>query len=121
MTGRSTTFDNYSAVVLVVVFLATNARRLLQGDSTRNVQLGWRQMIWLTVVGIWTGALVIDGGVFLLMVLTLSVGYELTRANAARAVLSLPLTLMSAAVFIAGGQTDWSLATCLAVGTSLGS
>jgi uncharacterized protein len=109
------------AVLLAALLLLTNFRRLLDSRSGHGPRFGWRQTILLALVGLWTGALVIDGGVFLLMVLTLSVGYELTRANAIRAVLSLPVLFLSAGLFLLRGKADLLASGCLALGSAVGS
>jgi uncharacterized membrane protein YfcA len=109
------------AIAIGALILATNAQRLLSPGTGRRVHLGWSQGVLLALVGAWGGSVTVDSATFLLLALTISVGYDLPRGNAIRAIVSLPRLLVASFIYASTGHADWTAAACLASGSALSS
>ena len=106
-------------VMLVVIFVRPN--RWLQGQVSGGPQKpGWKQMLLFFAIGIYGGFIQAGVGIFLLSGLVLSVGYDLVRANAVKALLVVTFTIFAMAVFIYHNQIWWGMGILLAIGNALG-
>jgi len=108
------------AAVIAAALILSQPHRLLRSVSSPEIHVGLFQLGLIFVVGAWAGFIVVGAGTFLLMVLTLAIGYDLVRAMALNGVIG-GLTMVAAtSVFLVEGQIDWMSAAVLATGTAIG-
>jgi len=70
------------ALVVAFVLILVNPKRWIHSQAATQLRMGPRQWALFFLVGIWAGFIVLDSGTYLLLVLVLSVGCDLVRANA---------------------------------------
>ncbi|WP_372595283.1 sulfite exporter TauE/SafE family protein [Actinotalea sp.] len=88
------------------------------GSSTRPLGIGLA--LGIAATGIYGGYFGAAQGVILISLLGIGWSSDLHRANGAKNVLAGTANVVSAAVFIAGGTVDWTIAGLIAVGSALG-
>lgn len=107
------------ALLVAVALLAIRPSRWLTvSESVPHV--GFIQLVLIFLISVWAGFIVLDGLTYLLMALVLSVGLDVTSANAAKAAIAVVIASVSLVVLAAGGNVDWAAATPLSVGAVLG-
>jgi len=106
-----------AAVVMALILLMTNAKRMLNMPASGKLYYGWRNHVVFFFVGVWAGFVVLDSATYLLMGLVFSVGYDLIRANAIKSLLLLVISICSLAVFTHKHEVDWTMGAFLAVGS----
>jgi uncharacterized membrane protein YfcA len=109
------------AAFVAAVLMVANPKRFLDEKEGGQPRLGPGQMLLLFLVGAWTGFVVLEGGTFLLLALTLGVGYGLVPAVAAKAVITFLSMIFATAVFVWTGEIDGPAALYLSTGTVIGS
>jgi len=77
-------------------------------------------MIALVGVGFWLGFIVLDGATYLLLVLILMFHYPLIRANALKALLCIPTTLVPILMFAGDGNIRWGEGLVMSAGSIAG-
>jgi uncharacterized membrane protein YfcA len=108
------------AVMIALLLLFTKLKKVLAIEQTGPARLGLMQSILLLAVGFWFGLIVIDAGTYLLLILTLAVGLNLTKANAIKNALSVPATLIAMIIFSFAGKVDWYVGSLVGLGSILG-
>lgn len=107
------------ALLVAVALLAIRPSRWLTvPESVPHV--GFIQLVLIFLISVWAGFIVLDGLTYLLMALVLSVGLDVTSANAAKAAIAVVIASVSLVLLAAGGNVDWAAATPLSVGAVLG-
>jgi hypothetical protein len=110
-----------AAVLMALVLLLTNLKRALErADVEGAIRLGSREVAVLFAIGVWLGFIVLDGATFLLLALTLLVGLDLTRANAVKSAVLVPVTIVAIGIFAWRAEIDWTLAALLGLGSVAG-
>lgn len=110
------------AVVLAFLVLLLNPQRWLNDGvvlGAHDWPTAWLQFT-MAGVGLWTGLIVIDAGIYLLISLVLLGGLSTRQANAVKVVLIAVATVISLFVFIRDGDVDWASALPLMLGSALG-
>ncbi len=107
------------ALLVALTLLAIKPSRWLT-DSETPPRVGPIQLLLIFAISIWAGFIVLDGMTYLLMALVLSVGLDVTSANAAKSAIAVAIGSVSLAVLAAGGNVDWTAGTPLAIGAVLG-
>lgn len=105
-------------LVAVALLVVRPSRWLTASESVPRV--GFTQLMLIFLISVWAGFIVLDGLTYLLMALVLSVGLDVTSANAAKAAIAVVIASVSLVVLAAGGNVDWAAATPLSVGAVLG-
>lgn len=110
------------AVFLAFLLLLLNPNRWLHDGVLIGAEdrPSARLQLAMACVGLWTGLIVIDAGIYLLMSLVLIGGLSIRRANAVKVVLIAVATMISLVVFIRDGDVDWASALPLMLGSALG-
>jgi uncharacterized membrane protein YfcA len=108
------------AALVAAVLMVANPKRFLEEKEGQAPRLGPWQMLLIFVVGAWSGFIVLESGTFLLLALTLGVGYGLVPAVAAKAVISFASMILSTMVFACSGEIDGLAALYLSIGTVIG-
>ena len=107
------------ALLVAVALLAIRPSRwLTTTGSTPHV--GFTQLMLVFLISVWAGFIVLDGLTYLLMALVLSVGFDVTSANAAKVAIAVVIASVSLVVLVADGNVDWAAAAPLSVGAVLG-
>ena len=83
-------------------------------------RVGPVQLALVFLIGIWIGFIVLDGGTYLLVLLVLSVRFDLLGANAAKAAIMAGTSAVSLPVLAAGHHVEWAGASVLASGALVG-
>lgn len=107
------------ALLVALVLLAVKPSRWL-ADSASEPHVGPVQLLLIFAISIWAGFIVLDGMTYLLMALVLSVGFNVTSANAAKAAIAVAIASVSLVVLALGGNVDWLAATPLSIGAVFG-
>ena len=107
------------ALLVAVVLLAIRPSRWLAASESVP-HGGFTQLMLIFVISVWAGFIVLDGLTYLLMALVLSVGFDVTSANAAKVAIAVVIASVSLVVLAAGGNVDWAAAAPLSVGAVLG-
>jgi len=110
------------AVILAFVLVLLKPQRWLAPRVMVNAVQPPSIMLHLciAVVGLWTGLIVLDAAIYLLVSLVLIGGLSLQQASAVKVVLIGLATVISLVVFIHGGELDWQAALPLMLGSALG-
>jgi uncharacterized membrane protein YfcA len=87
------------------------------GEAPR---VGRLQLLGTFAIGIWTGFIVLDGGTYLLILLVLSVGFDVLGANAAKATMMAAVSAVTLPVLALGHHVEWRSAAFLSVGAVAG-
>lgn len=107
------------ALLVAVALLAIRPSRwLAASESVPHV--GFTQLLLIFLISVWAGFIVLDGLTYLLMALVLSVGFDVTSANAAKAAIAVVIASVSLVVLAADGNVDWAAAAPLSIGAVLG-
>ena len=85
-----------------------------------NPRVGPVQLVLVFLIGIWTGFIVLDGGTYLLMLLTLSVGFSVLGANAAKAAILFTIAAVTLPVLAIGHHIAWGSAVVMSIGALAG-
>jgi uncharacterized protein len=108
------------AVVVALVLILTNLKRLLSAAASDNAQIGWKQIVLLFAVGIWTGFIVLDSGTYMMLVLVLASGLPLVEANAVRVFATFTATAVAMVIFADHQSIDWTTGGIMAAGSVVG-
>ena len=77
--------------------------------------------LWLVfLIGIWTGFIILDGGTYLLILLVLSVRFDVLSANAAKAAIMLTVAAITLPVLAIGHHVEWGAAGLMSAGALTG-
>lgn len=82
--------------------------------------VGPLQLFLVFLIGIWIGFIVLDGGTYLLVLLVLSVRFDLLGANAAKAAIMATTAAVSLPVLALGHHVDWPAAWMMSAGALTG-
>ena len=83
-------------------------------------RIGPLQVLLVFLIGIWIGFIVLDGGTYLLVLLVLSVRFDLLGANAAKAAIMTGTAAVTLPVLALGHHVDWGAAGVMSVGAVVG-
>jgi uncharacterized membrane protein YfcA len=108
------------AMLVVLIMLFVKPKRWLEGGRLEDRRPGLLQMCIFFGIGIYGGFIQIGVGVFLLVGLVLSAGYDLIRGNAVKVLIVLAFTIPALAIFMYNGQVQWGTGLILAIGNMLG-
>lgn len=109
------------ATLLALILVLTGAKQFIRPKKNANIRVGWVQLFLIFLVGGWAGFIVLDSGTYLLMVLVLSAGYDLVKANPVKALLTFGASVTSACLFYSYGDVDWLVGIVLSIGSIAGS
>ena len=105
--------------MLVVVFV--NPKRLIEGKGGESGHdPTWRDYGLFFLIGIYGGFIQAGIGVFLLLSLVLSSGYDLIRSNAIKVFIVLCQSIIALIIFALNGQVAWGIGLVLAMGNMSG-
>lgn len=109
-----------AAILVALVLIFTNLKRLLNAAASDDPRIGWKQIVLLFLVGIWAGFLVLDSGTYMLLVLVLAVGLPLVEANAVRVFATLAAAAVAMAIYADHQSIDWTAGGIMALGSVAG-
>jgi uncharacterized membrane protein YfcA len=118
--GRSMALAITIAVMAAFLLLVTRMKRVLERPTLGVEGITTTGMIALVGVGFWLGFIVLDGATYLLLVLILMFHYPLIRANALKALLSVPTTLVPILMFAGHGSIRWPEGLVMSAGSVAG-
>ena len=118
--GRSMALLITMAVVAAFLLLVFKMKRVLERPATGEARITTAGMIALVGVGFWLGFIVLDGATYLLLVLILMFHYPLVRANALKALLAVPTTLVPILMFAGHGSIHWPEGLVMSAGSIAG-
>ena len=75
----------------------------------------------LTLVGFWTGFIVLDSATYMILALVMLGSMDVTKANPIKAVFLLIASILTIPIFFLQGQVAWVPGIFLAIGSSFGS
>ena len=85
-----------------------------------NPRVGPPQLLLVFLIGIWTGFIILDGGTYLLILLVLSVGFNVLGANAAKAAIMCSIAAVTLPVLAIGRHIEWASAGVMSIGALAG-
>ncbi|MFH2056067.1 MAG: sulfite exporter TauE/SafE family protein [bacterium] len=108
--------------LMVVMFfvILIRPKRWLEGRPELVQRSGWLQMLIFFGIGVYGGFIQAGVGIFLLVGLVLSAGYDLVRANAVKVLIILCFTAFALIVFLLHDQVRWAIGLILAIGNMAG-
>jgi uncharacterized membrane protein YfcA len=109
-----------AAVLMALLLLFTKLKQAIESATSEYVRYDWRAALVFVGIGLWLGFIVLDGGTYLLLALTLVVGLPLVSANAIKSAVLVPTTLIAMGVFAWRGDIDWTLGAVMGVGSIAG-
>jgi uncharacterized protein len=118
--GRSLALVITMAVMAAFLLLVTRLKRVLERPTVDAERITIPGLIALVGVGFWLGFIVLDGATYLLLVLVLMFHYTLIRANALKALLSVPTTLVPILMFAGHGSIQWREGLIMSAGSIAG-
>jgi uncharacterized membrane protein YfcA len=118
--GRGMALVIMAAVMAALVVLVTKMKRVLERVVSGPSGITTPGMIALVGVGFWLGFIVLDGATYLLLVLMLMFHYDLVRANALKALLCVPATLVPILMFAGHGSIHWTEGLIMSGGSIAG-
>jgi uncharacterized membrane protein YfcA len=118
--GRSMALVITMAVMAAFLLLVTRMKRVLERPMPGVAGITTAGMLALTGVGFWLGFIVLDGATYLLLVLILMFHYDLVRANALKALLCVPSTLVPILMFAGHGSIRWPEGLIMSAGSVAG-
>lgn len=83
-------------------------------------RVGPFQLAMVFLIGIWTGFIILDGGTYLIILLVLSVGFDVLGANAAKAAIMCAIAVVTLPVLAFGGHIQWDAAGVMSIGALAG-
>ncbi len=83
-------------------------------------RVGPLQLALVFLIGIWTGFIILDGGTYLLILLVLSVRFDVLSANAAKAAIMLSVAAVTLPVLAIGHHVEWGSAAVMSAGALSG-
>lgn len=108
------------AMLVVLLMLFVKPKRWLEGSRLEDRRPGLLKMLIFFAIGIYGGFIQIGVGVFLLVGLVLSAGYDLVKGNAVKVLIIFAFTIPALAIFVYNGQVQWGTGFILAIGNMLG-
>ena len=118
--GRSMALVITMAVMAAFLLLVTRMKRVLERPMPGVAGITTAGMVALVGVGFWLGFIVLDGATYLLLVLILMFHYDLVRANALKALLCVPSTLVPILMFAGHGSIRWPEGLVMSAGSVAG-
>jgi uncharacterized protein len=118
--GRSMALVITMAVMAAFLLLVTRMKRVLERPMPGVAGITTAGMLTLVGVGFWLGFIVLDGATYLLLVLILMFHYGLVRANALKALLCVPTTLVPILMFAGHGSIRWPEGLVMSAGSVAG-
>jgi hypothetical protein len=118
--GRSMALVITMAVMAAFLLLVTRMKRVLEHPKPGVAGITTAGMVTLVGVGFWLGFIVLDGATYLLLVLILMFHYDLVRANALKALLGVPTTLVPILMFAGHGSIRWPEGLIMSAGSVAG-
>lgn len=107
------------AECLALAMLVIRPSRWVQATG-ENPHVGPLQLLWMFLIGVWTGFIILDGGTYMIILFVLSVGMDLLGANAAKAVAMATIAAVTLPVLAVGGNIEWRSAAIMSVGAMVG-
>ncbi|UYN93125.1 MAG: sulfite exporter TauE/SafE family protein [Enhydrobacter sp.] len=108
------------AVMAALLLLFTKVKKAIEQATVREPRFGLREIAVFFAIGAWMGFIVLDGATYMLLALTLVVGLGLVPANAIKAFVAVPGTLVAMLVFASHGDIDWAVGAVLGLGSLVG-
>jgi hypothetical protein len=118
--GRGMALVIMGAVMAALVVLVTKLKKVLERVMSGPSGITTPGMFALVGVGFWLGFIVLDGATYLLLVLMLMFHYDLVRANALKALLAVPATLVPILMFAGHGSIRWTEGLIMSAGSIAG-
>jgi len=118
--GRDLGLMITAAIVIALLLLFGKLRKAVERASAGELHYGPREIALLFGIGVWTGFIVIDGLIYLLLTLVLLVGLPLGAANAVKAFVAIPTAIVAMAIFSYKGSIDWRIGAAAGLGSLLG-
>jgi uncharacterized membrane protein YfcA len=118
--GRSMALVITLAVMAAFLLLVTKLKKVLERSVASAEGITIPGLIALVGVGFWLGFIVLDGATYLLLVVILMFHYPLIRANALKALLSVPTTLVPILMFAGHGSIRWPEGLVMSAGSIAG-
>lgn len=109
-----------TALILALGLVLAGARRFIVPQPDNPCRVGFRQQVMIFLTGLWLGFIVLDGGTYLLMVIVLGIGMDVSKANPVKAVMVLASTAISLFMFAAHHLVNWEAGLWLSVGSMIG-
>jgi hypothetical protein len=118
--GRSMALVITMAIMAAFLLLVFRMKSVLERPTEGATGITTAGMVALVGVGFWLGFIVLDGATYLLLVLILMFHYPLIRANALKALLAVPTTLVPILMFAGHGSIRWPEGLVMSAGSIAG-
>lgn len=103
-------------ILLMMLVLLLRPKRFLKGEQYQRDRAPWYAYVVFFFIGIYGGFIQAGVGIFILMGLSLSAGYNLVRANAVKLLIALIYTPFALYVFFINDQVNLLAGLILAAG-----
>ena len=110
----------HGAILIALGLLFTTIKKTLLKVFSEPARYRWQDAVLLFLVGVWLGLIVIDGAIYLLLVMILGMRLSMDRANAYKALVGVIVNLVAVVLFARDGNVDWTIGGFLSVGSVVG-
>lgn len=108
-------------IIGALILVLANTGSLLRSHSRAHLHLVWWHHVLFFLAGFWLGFIILDAGIFLILLLVLVVGYDLKQANAVKALIAFLGTCASLVIFTEHAEVNWYYGLLLTTGSLPGS
>lgn len=109
-----------AAVIIAIIIVSLNPQKILSQRTEALKSLDWKIYLVFTLIGFWSGFIVLDSASWLLFALVLMCGFDLICANGLKNFFCLVGSIVSIVVFGFSGQIYWMIGILMAIGGILG-
>ena len=109
------------AILAALLALTIGSKRFLSPKRTRRNRESIFLLPALFLVGFWTGFIVLDSAIYMLLALVILGSMDVNEANPIKAVFLLIASILSIPIFFLEGQIAWGPGILLALGSTAGS
>ena len=114
------TILGFILLLLVGPILVESRLEVKAAEWRRSAQARWIPWVTFFLIGIYGGLLQIGVGIFVLMALSITKGFDLVLANSVKVEIVLCITALALLLFILDGKVDWSAGLILSVSNAVG-
>ncbi|MEN9705077.1 MAG: hypothetical protein RLZZ393_956 [Pseudomonadota bacterium] len=109
-----------AALLIALLLLFTTTKQALLKVFDEPPRYRWQDAAMLFLVGVWLGLIVIDGAIYLLLVMILGMRLSMDQANAYKALVGVVVNLFALLLFAHDGNVDWTIGGLMALGSLVG-
>lgn len=108
-------------MVIMIFFVLRNPKKWLDGELEKLQQRPkLLVLIFFFLIGIYGGFIQAGVGIFFLIAMVMTIGYNVVRANAMKVAVNFIMTAFAIVMFALNGSVDWQVGLILSAGSIIG-